>query len=165
MSIEGCLNLLALVIVPVAVVLIGQHLQVRAKKRDDKMRIFESLMVSRIFGLSAETVRAYNMIHLVFSNDREVREKWSDYYKALCVGGKSEGYLAELEAKQLALLEAMASSLGYKDDVSQESLSTRYTPVGMMEALEKSQRQQDCYGGVLGEISRRLEIGQDLPRL
>lgn len=164
MSVESCLNLLALIVVPVVVVLIGQHLQVRAKKRDDKMRIFESLMAGRIFGLSAETIRAYNMIHLVFSDDKEVREKWADYYRALCIDDKSEGHLARLEAKQLALLEAMASSLGYKDDVSRESLSTRYTPVGMVEALEKSQRQQDCYGGVLDEISRRLELGQDFPR-
>ena len=31
-------------------------------------------MASRIFGLSAETVRAYNMIHLVFSSDKRLEK-------------------------------------------------------------------------------------------
>ena len=75
MQISEILNLVALVVVPVVAVLVGQHLQTRSKKRDDRRRIFEEIMASRIFGLSAETVRAYNMIHLVFSSDKKVREK------------------------------------------------------------------------------------------
>ena len=118
MQISEILNLVALVVVPVVAVLVGQYLQTRSKKRDDRRRIFEEIMASRIFGLSAETVRAYNMIHLVFSSDKKVREKWSEYYSALCVENPDGEHLALCERKQLELLKAMAKTLGYCDDVS-----------------------------------------------
>lgn len=74
MQVSEILNLVALVVVPVVAVLVGQYLQTQSKKRDDRKRIFEEIMASRIFGLSAETVRAYNMIHLVFASERKIRE-------------------------------------------------------------------------------------------
>ena len=41
-------NLAAIIIIPIAAVLIGQWLQYRAKKREDKMNIFKTLMTARI---------------------------------------------------------------------------------------------------------------------
>lgn len=48
MGLNEFLNLAALIVIPIVAVLIGQYLQTRAKKRVDKMKIFELLMACRI---------------------------------------------------------------------------------------------------------------------
>ena len=44
----GSQNIIALIIIPILAVIIGQYLQTRAKKREDKMRIFTVLII-RVF--------------------------------------------------------------------------------------------------------------------
>ena len=61
MSISDILNLIAIIVIPIAAVIIGQHLQNRAEKRKDKMEIFKTLMISRN-GWTEESVRALNII-------------------------------------------------------------------------------------------------------
>lgn len=161
MQISEILNLVALVVVPVVAVLVGQYLQTRSKKRDDRRRIFEEIMASRIFGLSAETVRAYNMIHLVFSSDKKVREKWSEYYSALCVENPDGEHLALCERKQLELLKAMAKTLGYCDDVSQAALDAKYVPMGLV----KSQETKESYDSLVRELSNKIKNGESLPKV
>lgn len=50
MECEVILNLIAIVVIPIAAVLIGQRLQNRSEIRKDKMQIFKALMTSRIYG-------------------------------------------------------------------------------------------------------------------
>lgn len=161
MQVSEILNLVALVVVPVVAVLVGQYLQTQSKKRDDRKRIFEEIMASRIFGLSTETVRAYNMIHLVFASEREIREKWSEYYSALCVENPDREHLALCERKQLELLRAMAKALGYCDDVSQAALDTKYVPMGLV----KSQETKESYDSLIRELGDRIKNGESLSRV
>lgn len=63
MGLSEGLNLLALVIVPLVAVVVGQYLQTRSKKKDEQYKIFKELLRSRVFGINAESVEAYNMIH------------------------------------------------------------------------------------------------------
>lgn len=165
MEMRDILNFTALILIPISAVIIGQHLQTRAKKRDDKMRIFETLMTHRTLGLSPELVRAYNMIHITFADDEKVREKWTTYYEALCAENPDEAQLADNAQKQTELLKAIASSLGYKDELSQAALDTKYTPVGMVNAAEISRQQQRDYTVLLGEVAQRLANNQPIPPL
>ena len=59
------LNIVALILVPILAVIVGQKLQDRAQKRNDKMQIFKILMTSRIFGWTNESVQAMNLIDIV----------------------------------------------------------------------------------------------------
>ena len=161
MQVSEILNLVALVVVPVVAVLVGQYLQTQSKKRDDRKRIFEEIMASRIFGLSAETVRAYNMIHLVFASERKIREKWSEYYSALCVENPDREHLALCERKQLELLRAMAKALGYCDDVSQAALDTKYVPIGLV----KSRETKESYDSLVRELSNKIRNGESMPKV
>ena len=161
MQVSEILNLVALVVVPVVAVLVGQYLQTQSKKRDDRKRIFEEIMASRIFGLSTETVRAYNMIHLVFASEREIREKWSEYYSALCVENPDREHLTLCERKQLELLRAMAKALGYCDDVSQAALDTKYVPMGLV----KSQETKESYDSLIRELGDKIKNGESLSRV
>ena len=58
MKFEDVLNIIALIIIPIIAVMIGQYLQDRAKKREDKMDIFKALMTSRAFGWTNASVYA-----------------------------------------------------------------------------------------------------------
>lgn len=64
MSME-IINLIALIVVPIAAVYIGQKLQDREQKRKDKIQIFKILMTSRIFGWTNDSVQAMNLIDVV----------------------------------------------------------------------------------------------------
>lgn len=48
------LNLIAVLLIPVVAVFVGQYLQERAQRRKDKMDIFKTLMINRV-GWSVES--------------------------------------------------------------------------------------------------------------
>lgn len=79
-------NLLAIIIIPIIAVVIGQHLQTKAKKREDKLLIFKILMSSRMRAWSVESVQALNLIDIVFADDQEVRAAWKDLHDKYRVG-------------------------------------------------------------------------------
>ena len=79
------INIIAIIVSPVVAVVVGQILQDRRKKRSDKMEIFKTLMISRGLGWSTESVKALNIIEVVFSDDQSVLNQWKIYYDRLCV--------------------------------------------------------------------------------
>ena len=132
------LNLLALILIPIIAVIIGQHLQKVSAKRKDKMDVFKTMMMNRI-GWSVEGTRAMNIIDIVFSDDKNVRQAWTEYYHALCVKDPDEIQLKQMQQAQDKLLEKMAISLGYKDKITWETIQNPYVPKGMMEAMDQQQ--------------------------
>lgn len=74
MELKDILNLIAIFIIPVVAVIVGQHLQNRAEIRKDKMHIFKVLMTSRIYGWTQESVHCLNIIDIVFADDKKVRD-------------------------------------------------------------------------------------------
>ena len=73
-KIMAVLNLIAVLLIPVVAVIVGQYLQERAQKRKDKMQIFQCLMTRRITGWAAlEAVNAINSIDIVFTDNKEIR--------------------------------------------------------------------------------------------
>lgn len=80
MKLAEILNLIAIIIIPIIAVIIGQWLQTRSEKRKDKMHIFKTLMTSRVYGWTQESVYCLNIIDIVFADDREVRNAWKDLY-------------------------------------------------------------------------------------
>ena len=59
MKLAEILNLIAIIIIPIIAVIIGQWLQTRSEKRKDKMHIFKTLMTSRVY---SETSFALKLI-------------------------------------------------------------------------------------------------------
>ena len=123
--VTAILNLLALILIPIIAVIIGQHLQNVSAKRKDKMDVFKTMMMNRI-GWSVEGTRAMNIIDIVFSDDKNVRQAWSEQLK-------------QMQQAQDKLLEKMAISLGYKDKITWETIQNPYVPKGMMEAMDQQQ--------------------------
>lgn len=71
MDISDYVNIAAIILAPVISVIIGQKLQDRAKKRQDKMEIFKELMTSRVYGWTNSSVYALNIIDIVFADTVE----------------------------------------------------------------------------------------------
>lgn len=85
MECKDILNLIAIIVIPIAAVLIGQWLQNRSEKRKDKMQIFKVLMTARIYGWTVESVHCMNILDIVFADDKKVRDAWKDLYDKYCV--------------------------------------------------------------------------------
>ena len=156
-------NLLLIALIPLISVHLGQKLQERADSRKSKMDVFTTLMTYRS-GWSVENTKAMNMINVVFADDKKVRRKWNIYYKLLTIQKPDEKQMAKIQRAQIEMLEAMASSLGYKEKVTQESIHNQYVPVGMRNAMNQQQNILD--GQELWAISMPylLNVLATLPR-
>ena len=136
------LNIVALLLVPIVAVIVGQKLQERSKTREDKMQIFKVLMTSRGLGWSQDMVEALNIIDVVFADDDAVIKQWRLYYDKLCIEKPSATDLKKIMTERNKLIEQIANSLGYKDKITWETIQNSYIPQGMLEAMNKTQEFQ-----------------------
>ena len=137
------INVLAIIASPIAAVFLGHNVQDRSQKRRDKLEIFRALMMNRGIGWSVESVHALNLIDVVFSDDNTVRMRWKEYYTQLCIQSPNEMQRKQVQEAQDKLLEAMACSLGYKEQVTWETIQNPYTPKGMWDAMQQQQNIQN----------------------
>lgn len=149
MECKDILNLIAIIVIPIVAVLIGQYLQNRAEIRKDKMHIFKVLMTSRIYGWTQESVHCLNIIDIVFSDDENVRNAWKDLYDKYCVQNPDETQLKKIQNAQYKLLETIAKSLGYKDKVTWETIQNPYIPDGMRRQQQEQAASQQAYNNLL----------------
>lgn len=143
MNILGFINIAAIILAPVVSVIIGQKLQDRAKRRQDKMDIFKTLMTNRVYIWTTACVHALNIIDIVFADDKKVRSQWKAYYDKLCVNNPSEEDLRKIETEKCKLLEAIAESLGYKDKITWETIQNPYIPKGLTDSMIQQQQYQN----------------------
>ncbi len=143
MKISDWINVIAIMLAPIISIIIAQRLQDRAKKRQDKMEIFKTLMTSRVYGWTSSSVSALNIIDIVFADDKEVREQWKIYYDRLCIEKPTETDLKKIENEKYKLLEVIAKSLGYKDKITWETIQNPYIPKGLTDSMLQQQQYQN----------------------
>ena len=156
MECKDILNLIAIIVIPIVAVLIGQYLQNRAEIRKDKMHIFKVLMTSRIYGWTQESVHCLNIIDIVFSDDKKVRNAWKDLYDKYCVQNPDETQLKKIQNAQYKLLDTMANSLGYKDKVTWETIQNPYIPDGMIRQQQEQAASQQAYNNLLQNMQHMI---------
>lgn len=156
MECKDTLNLIAIIIIPIVAVLIGQYLQNRAEIRKDKIHIFKVLMTSRIYGWTQESVHCLNIIDIVFSDDKKVRNAWKDLYDKYCVQNPDETQLKKIQNAQYKLLDTMANSLGYKDKVTWETIQNPYIPDGMIRQQQEQAASQQAYNNLLQNMQHMI---------
>lgn len=154
---DNVLNIIALIAVPIIAVVIGQKLQDRAQKRNDKMQIFKILMTSRIFGWTNESVQAMNLIDIVFADDKDVRKQWRVCFDKMCVENPTETELSKIKTEREKLLETMAKSLGYKDIITWESIQNPYIPKGMTDLMEQQQTYQKNQSIIMEQMKNMMQ--------
>lgn len=131
-KIVAILNLIAVLLIPVVAVIVGQYLQERVQKRKDKMQIFQCLMTRRITGWAAlEAVNAINSIDIIFTDNKEIRNQLG-VWKSKC---RKDIPSEEQYREQCKLLELMANDLGYKDKITWDIIQNPYYPEGLNQQL------------------------------
>lgn len=156
------INIIAIILIPIVAVIVGQKLQDRTDRRKDKLSVFKVLMANR-FGWSSESVYAMNIIDIVFADDETVRKRWKDYYDKLCIQEPDEMQTKQIKIAQEKMLESMAISLGYKDKITWETIQNPYLPIGMLNAAQQQQviqRGQEQLAGAMGDLIAKLQNKQ-----
>lgn len=155
------INVIAIILAPIVSVIIGQYLQIRTEKRKDKMQIFKILMTSRLYGWTTESVHCLNLIDIVFADDKKVREAWRELYDKYCVETPSDTELKKIQNSQYKLLEAMATSLGYKDKVTWQTIQNPYIPNGMVQQIASQNHSQQAYNEILDNMQQIINRGNE----
>lgn len=156
-------NIIAIIIIPIVAVIVGQWLQERAEKRKDKMQAFKILMTSRIYGWwTPEPVNVLNTIDIVFADDKCVRKAWKLLYD-IYTGAKStqpnseQQRAQEIQDAQYRLLEAIAKSLGYKDKITWETIQSPYYPKGLSNQIENDTYMRHAYYNAISNVNEVVE--------
>ena len=151
------INTIAIIVIPIVAVIIGQRLQRREKQRDDKMNIFKTLMKDRFLGWTNESVYALNILDIVFSNDKKVIEQWKIYKDRLTIENPTDTDLKKIDIEKYKLLEVMAKSLNY--DISWETIQNPYFPQGMANTVMQQQNYQNMQTEVMKKFNDLLNNG------
>src|SRR5688572_7888947 len=123
------LTLVAIAISPVIAVLVTVRLQDRKERRGQKLWILSTLIGTRHNPVSDETVRALNLIDVVFHKDAKVRHLWHEYLDMLSNEGLNNptGW-AQRQKKNLEMITQMAKNLGYKHTITHLDVDRVYYP-------------------------------------
>lgn len=81
------MEIVAVLLSPIIAVVVTLWYQSRKEKRDTKRWLFGTLIATRHSPLTEESVRALNMIDVVFFNSQPVRKLWREYFDMLNNGG------------------------------------------------------------------------------
>ncbi len=152
--IMSILNVIAVLVIPVVAVLIGQKLQEKSEKRKDKMKIFQCLMTRRTTGwANPDAVDALNTIDIVFSDCEAVRKQWHILYEKY----RPEIQRPEQYKEECKLLELIANDLGYKDKITWETIQSPYYPIGLDQQLNRNSeilKGQEAWAKAVGPLAQ-----------
>lgn len=117
------------------------------------MQIFRTLMTSRIYGWTVDSVHALNLIDVVFAKDTAVRGAWKNLLDAYSSSEESELMKQKRQNLNYKLLEEMAKNLGYKDRITWETIQNPYVPKGMIDQWEAQARSQQAHNDLLHSMT------------
>ena len=150
------INIVAIIVAPIIAVIVGQCIQNKAEKRRDKMYIFKTLMTSRIYGWTPESVHCLNIIDIIFADDKDVRAAWKDLFDKYNVEEPNNTQLQKIKNAQFKLIETIANSLGYKDKVTWETIQSPYIPIGMIQQMAAQNQSQQAYNNILSNLQQTI---------
>ena len=119
MECKDILNLIAIVVISIAAVLIGQHLQNRAEIRKDKA----------------------------------VRAAWKELYEAYSSTEQSDLMANKRKNLMYKLLEEIAKNIGYKKEITWETIQNPYIPQGMVDKWQEQAASQQAYNTLLNSMA------------
>ena len=157
MDVMDIINIIAIIVSPIVAVIIGQTLQDKIRIRADKIEVFKTLMISRGMGLSLESVKALNIIEIVYSDDKKVLNQWKIYHDKLRVENPDETELGKIKTERDKLLEVMAKSLGYKDKITWETIQNPYIPDGLIDNMNQQQQYMNNQSAVMNMMNEYMQ--------
>ena len=101
-----------------------------AERRRAKLNVFAILMANRAAYWVGEALHAFNLIDVVFNDNKEVRSAWAEMYLALNTRNVPEHTMGE---KMRVLLGAMAKDLGLADELRTDDFGRVYSSTAAAE--------------------------------
>lgn len=162
--IMSILNVIAVLVIPVVAVVVGQKLQEKSEKRKDKMKIFQCLMTRRTTGwANPDAVDALNTIDIVFSDSDAVCHQWHMLFDKY----RPEIPRQDQYKEECKLLELMANDLGYKDKITWETIQSPYYPIGLDQQITRNTEILDGQAALakaVGPLAQILSAQSPAPR-
>lgn len=159
------LSIVAVLMSPVVAVLVTLWHQHRKERRDSKRWILTTLLAMRHSPIMDESVRALNLIDIVFHDSRSVRTLWREYFDMLNNEGLNNpsGWTLR-QKKHLEMITEMAHALGYGKEITHLDVDRVYYPVGLGEQAKRGQQISDELLRVL-KGTQGLAVAQRAPEL
>jgi hypothetical protein len=168
-SLESWLTMAAIVVGPVAALLIQKYLEEKRARENRKIEIFRNLMASRASRLSPTYVQALNGIETEFYGDTKVIEAWRSLVSYLYTNrgtdpNQTKAWDDRVTDLLFDLLYVMAESLGYHFD--KVSLQRNvYLPGGWVEVeAEQHQLRKAAVAVFDGSKTLKVELQNPGPR-
>jgi uncharacterized protein DUF6680 len=161
---ETWLTIAAIIIGPLAALLIQKHLENRRVKEDRKIMIFRNLMANRASRLSQPYVQALNGIETEFYGERKVIEAWRSLNDHLYTPQPEErdpnrvAWGDRLTDLLTELLFDMARSLGYHFDKVTLRRNVYYPTGWNTLELENTKLRQAAVRVFEGEKPLKIEV-------
>lgn len=156
MTVLEILNLIAIIVIPIFAVLIGQYLQIKVSKRNEKIRIFKRLMTYRNIGyFDMTSVEYLNQIPILFIKDKKVMDAYNKFIQFMNKKDKDLDSNNEIEKAKKKLLETMAHSLHYSK-INWEIIETPYLPPETIEKRIKGEKFSEEVTGFFSNLSQIL---------
>ena len=134
------INIIAILVSPIIAIYVGSYFQDRAEKRKDKMMLFKTILTTRVYGWTYESVNALNLIDIVFFDEKKVRVAWKNLYDKYALDGSVDDNIDIIRNAQNELYITMAISLGYEDKIVRDVIEKPYLPNGLVEAQKQEQQ-------------------------
>ena len=148
----------AIVIGPIAAVLISLFLQRQTIKQNYKFNLIATVLQNRHSVLAEDHVRALNAIDLVFAEHKEVRQLWEQFMHMRNTQGISPD---DVVKKYNQLIEAMVRAAGYGKSVSYIDMSRVFYPNTQQPQPDpKAQELVDLMIKVFRHIDSRIKNDQ-----
>jgi N-acetyl-anhydromuramyl-L-alanine amidase AmpD len=128
-ELKDWLTVVALILGPALAVWYSVRIQRVREKRRAKLWALQAVLANRHNIFADDRLKALNSIDLIYQDDADVRAKWQSYLAQLSHPNyKTDSAMqAEARRRELELISAMASTLGYKA-LSQMDIDRSYRP-------------------------------------
>lgn len=130
------MEILAILFSPLIAVLVTVWLNNREHKRKDRLEIFKTLMTCRENNSNIDFVNAVNSIDVVFHDVTPVRDAWKTLNNAY---HSNTPDFKKIQDSHTKLLEVMAHELGYKKQITWETITSSYSPNWLNQSREQEQ--------------------------
>jgi hypothetical protein len=102
------------------------------------MQVFNALIGNRNNQISIDSVRALNMIDVVFHDAARVRGLWHEYFDMLSNKGlENDLGWKQRQKKNLEMITEMAKVLGYGEAITHLDVDRVYNPIGLENQSQK----------------------------
>ena len=123
------LTILAIVVGPLAAVVVGHRIADRSIARHQKHEILTILVAYAWDPTSPEFIKALNAINLRYHDAPEVRAKWNQLFDSFCRRDlPDDEKMALWKKEKIALAHAMAKHLGMGETLDQLDFDQIYIP-------------------------------------